>query len=62
MKQRTQKRGKYRRQDCVFIGAWIPVGLMELIDDQVQRDDLDRSKMLRRALEEKMGQFQGRAA
>jgi len=54
MKTQHQKRGKYQRGDCVFIGAWIPAGLMCLIDAQVAREDLDRSKMLRRALEEKL--------
>lgn len=54
MKNRTAKRGAYSRENCVFIGAWIPIELMDLIDDLVRRDDLDRSKVLRRAIEEKL--------
>lgn len=60
--RRSQKRGAYSREDCVFIGAWIPSELMEVIDEFVQREDLDRSKMLRRALEEKLKQVQHKAA
>jgi hypothetical protein len=52
---RTAKRGAHRKADCIFIGAWIPIHLMDRIDLFVQQEDLDRSKMLRRALEEKLG-------
>jgi metal-responsive CopG/Arc/MetJ family transcriptional regulator len=54
MKRRTNNRGAYRKVDCVFIGAWIPSELMTLVDDFVRSEDLDRSKMIRRALEEKI--------
>ena len=52
-KERSAKRGAYRRAECQFIGAWIPVDLMSLVDNFVRTEDLDRSKLLRRALEEK---------
>jgi len=54
MNDRKTKRGAYRRDECVFIGAWIPVPLMQLVDTFVRDQDLDRSKLLRRALEEKI--------
>ena len=38
----------------MFIGAWIPSELMAVVDKFVQTEDLDRSKILRRALEEKL--------
>ena len=55
MLDRKTKRGAYGRDECVFIGAWIPTGLMTLVDEFVSAQDLDRSKLLRRALEEKLG-------
>jgi metal-responsive CopG/Arc/MetJ family transcriptional regulator len=54
MKRRNSKRGAYRRAECEFIGAWIPSELMALLDEFVRDEDLDRSKMLRRAIEEKI--------
>lgn len=52
-RERSAKRGAYRREDCQFIGAWIPKQLMTIVDTFVRNEDLDRSKLLRRALEEK---------
>jgi len=37
-----------------FIGAWVPSELLSRIDLWVESQDLDRSKLLRRALEEKL--------
>lgn len=54
MAQRTFKRGAHRKEDCVFVGVWIPNALMKVIDEFVQQEDIDRSKLLRRALEEKL--------
>jgi metal-responsive CopG/Arc/MetJ family transcriptional regulator len=62
MAKPRQKRGAYRREDCVFVGVWIPAELMEIIDDFVIREDLDRSKILRRALEEKINREGQKAA
>jgi metal-responsive CopG/Arc/MetJ family transcriptional regulator len=59
---RVVKRGAYRRAGCEFIGAWVPKELLELIDQFVQREDLDRSKMLRRAIEEKLRRIGKEAA
>ena len=52
--RKPHKRGAYTRENCLFIGAWIPAELMEVVDDFVRKEDLDRSKLLRRALEEKL--------
>ena len=54
MNRRTVKRGAHRQEECVFLGAWIPAALMERIDEFVEHEDSDRSKVLRRALEEKI--------
>jgi metal-responsive CopG/Arc/MetJ family transcriptional regulator len=54
MTRRPAKQGTLRKDDSTFIGAWIPVDLMERIDAFVADQDLDRSKMLRRAIEEKL--------
>jgi len=53
------KRGAHRDTECVFIGAWIPGKLMDLVDQCVKAEDSDRSKMLRRALEEKLAKQGG---
>lgn len=50
MTPRQSKRGAYRRRDCVFIGVWVPKGWTDAIDKAVETLDLDRSKLLRRAL------------
>jgi len=42
------------REDCVFIGAWVPSTVITAIDQAVKRLDSDRSKFLRKALEEKI--------
>lgn len=44
------KRGAFRRAECVFIGAWFPVQWVEEIDRRVAAEDVDRSKLLRRAV------------
>jgi metal-responsive CopG/Arc/MetJ family transcriptional regulator len=54
MSRRSVKRGNGRKADRVFIGAWIPAELMAVIDEFVRRQDSDRSKLVRRALEEKL--------
>jgi hypothetical protein len=55
MKIEKMKRGAHRREDCIFVGAWIPKTWVRLIDDVVRREDLDRSKVIRRAVTEKLG-------
>ena len=61
-KERSSKRGAYQRAECKFIGAWIPAELMTIVDTFVRTEDLDRSKLLRRALEEKCGRGIKKAA
>ena len=51
--------GAHRRQDCIFIGAWVPKAMARAIDEAVKLTDLDRSKILRRALEKKVAQAAG---
>lgn len=48
---RTLKRGAYQRAGCSFIGAWFPESWVREIDVVVVEEDLDRSKVLRRAVQ-----------
>ena len=52
--KKQQNRGAYRRQDCVFIGTWIPSSWISKIEDIVRAEDSDRSKIVRKALERKL--------
>jgi metal-responsive CopG/Arc/MetJ family transcriptional regulator len=52
------QRGAIRRASAVFIGGWVPQAMAAAIDRAVQQQDLDRSKFLRRALEEKINRQQ----
>ena len=52
--RKSMRRGASRRDNPIFIGAWIPEAAALAIDSAVRRLDLDRSKFLRRALEEKI--------
>lgn len=54
MNRRTVKRGANRHSDVVFIGGWFPMELVNLMDQYVRDEDTDRSKMLRKAVEEKL--------
>lgn len=47
------KRGAHQRADCVFVGAWFPRQWIGKMDSFVVAHDLDRSKLLRRAIQEK---------
>ncbi len=38
----------------MFIGAWVPLELLKRIDDRVKHEQTDRSKFLRRVIEEKL--------
>lgn len=62
MNRRTVKRGAYRQKDCGFIGAWIPVELLHVMDEFVRDQDTDRSKLIRRALEEKLRRIEVKEA
>ncbi len=48
------KRGAVQRENATFIGGWVPNEVAAAVDRAVQAQDLDRSKFLRRALEEKI--------
>jgi metal-responsive CopG/Arc/MetJ family transcriptional regulator len=52
--KKTNKRGAYTRAECVFIGAWFPAIIAQAIDQLVKSNDSDRSKILRRAVAEKL--------
>lgn len=56
LKKPHQKRGAYHRADCVFIGAWIPRAWAEALDQAVSKNDSDRSKEIRRAIELQISQ------
>jgi hypothetical protein len=54
MKPRKIKRGAVTRDGCIFIGAWVPNEMASAVDIAVLQTDLDRSKFMRRALQEKV--------
>ena len=47
---RTLNRGIVRKSRSVLVTAWVPKDLAEALDAQVEKQDTDRSKLLRRAL------------
>jgi hypothetical protein len=57
MSDRKIKRGALSRKDAIFVGGWVPKPMAEAIDRAVRQLDSDRSKFLRRALEEKIAKF-----
>jgi len=48
------KRGAVRASQCVFVGAWLPIPLVNSLDEAVTQLDSDRSKIIRDALREKV--------
>jgi len=55
MKLRKQmKRGAVRTSESVFVGAWLPINLVNALDQAVSALDSDRSKIIRDALKEKV--------
>ncbi len=55
MKLRKQmKRGAVRTSESVFVGAWLPITLVNALDQAVSTLDSDRSKIIRDALKEKV--------
>jgi len=54
MTTRNKKRGAHTRSNCTFVGAWIPNDWLDPLDRAVARQDSDRSKLIRKALEEKI--------
>jgi metal-responsive CopG/Arc/MetJ family transcriptional regulator len=49
--KRSNNRGSYQRKECVFIGVWVPEHIVAALDNVVKATDLDRSKIIRRAIE-----------
>jgi Ribbon-helix-helix protein, copG family len=41
------------RKRCVFIGAWVPESVAAAVDEAARTLNLDRSRFLRRILQEK---------
>ena len=50
MSRQTKPRGAVKRDEHVFVGAWVPESWMPRIDAVIRAQDTDRSKFLRRAL------------
>ena len=53
------KRGAVRTNDSVFVGAWLPLPLIALLDNAVLEWDSDRSKIIRDALRDKVAKEAG---
>jgi len=49
-----RNRGAHRRENCVFVGVWIPSSWVTDLDDLVKDQDSDRSKVIRKAVQEKI--------
>ena len=59
MKTRKQmQRGNVRTSDSIFVGAWLPLPMVETLDKVVAEEDSDRSKIVRNALKEKFAKLQ----
>jgi len=54
---RNMRRGAYQRSDCQFLGVWVPQEWVAAIDLVVRQEDTDRSKFVRRALQERIQQL-----
>ena len=54
MSERQNPKQQSSRGGKVFIGAWVPQSTAQAVDVAVKLMDLDRSKFLRRALQEKI--------
>jgi metal-responsive CopG/Arc/MetJ family transcriptional regulator len=55
MKARKQmQRGAVRTSHSVLVAAWLPFPLVRALDDAVQQNDSDRSKIIRDALRDKV--------
>jgi metal-responsive CopG/Arc/MetJ family transcriptional regulator len=48
------KRGAIKKASSSFLGLWLPLGVADAIDQQVVREDSDRSKFVRKAIKEKL--------
>jgi hypothetical protein len=52
--RKQMRRGAVRNGDRVFIGAWLPLQMVQALDEAVTTLDSDRSKIIRDALKEKV--------
>lgn len=48
------KRGAVTAAQSEFVGTWMPIPLVNGLDEAVQLQDSDRSKFIRRAVAEKI--------
>jgi metal-responsive CopG/Arc/MetJ family transcriptional regulator len=49
---KRQTRGAVQKDGATFIAAWVPDDVVLAMDQQVQREDTDRSKLMRMALKQ----------
>ncbi len=49
------KRGSVSRKESTIIALWLPKPLLESLDRAVRAQDSDRSKLIRKAIREKIG-------
>lgn len=50
-----RRRGAFTRDECQFVGVWVPQSWLTQIDRAVNSMDIDRSKFFRAALAAKIG-------
>jgi metal-responsive CopG/Arc/MetJ family transcriptional regulator len=50
MKRKTKRTNK----TATMIGVWVPTDLLARLDQAAEQQDLDRSKLIRRVLREKL--------
>lgn len=48
------KRGAVRNHQSIFVGAWLPIPMVQALDEIVLAEDSDRSKIIREALKDKV--------
>lgn len=51
-KRAKQKRGAVSKDNATLVSLWIPREALELMDSVVNSQDTDRSKFIRRAIQE----------
>lgn len=48
--RKPNNRGALKKGAAVFVGAWVPLEIAQILDREVQLKDSDRSKVIRAAL------------
>lgn len=51
---KTLKRGTVRKKEAEFVGVWLPLPLITLLDQAVRMRDSDRSKLIRNAVRKEL--------